>query len=253
MLAILSLITVLVFSLISIKIATIALCHTGLSQETASFQARSAFTGVGFTTSESEQIMNHPVRRKILSWLIVIGNAGIITGISTVILTMTNIEEHGTYTKIIFLVASIGIIWFVSSSKWIDYYISGWISHALKKYTSLDVKDYNNLLRLANDYRVTELIVEQVDWIVDRQLMDTKLRDEGILVLGIQRNNDFIGAPNGTTKILNGDVLILYGRVSSIQELDKRKKGKDGDLEHAKAVVQQQQIEGNLVMENKNK
>ena len=43
------------------RIATVALQLTGLSKANARFQARSAFTGVGYTTSEAEDTVNHPV------------------------------------------------------------------------------------------------------------------------------------------------------------------------------------------------
>lgn len=46
------------------RIATIALTHTGLSRQTARFQARSAFTVVGYTTSESEKLVNHPKEKE---------------------------------------------------------------------------------------------------------------------------------------------------------------------------------------------
>lgn len=54
MLGITSLLVVVTRSILVTRIATLALTHTGLSREAASFQARSAFTGVGFTTSEAE-------------------------------------------------------------------------------------------------------------------------------------------------------------------------------------------------------
>jgi len=41
-------------SLVVTRLATIALSLTGLSSEAASFQARSAFTGTGFTTLEDK-------------------------------------------------------------------------------------------------------------------------------------------------------------------------------------------------------
>ena len=44
------------------RVAARALTLTELSSEAARFQARSAFTGVGFTTSEAEGIVSHPVR-----------------------------------------------------------------------------------------------------------------------------------------------------------------------------------------------
>ena len=64
MLAIISLLLIVALSLIVTRTAAVALTYTGLSQQAASFQARSAFTGVGYTTSEAESLVNHPVRRQ---------------------------------------------------------------------------------------------------------------------------------------------------------------------------------------------
>ena len=78
MIALISLLIVIVVSIIIVRIGAVALEMTGLSREMASFQAQSAFTGTGFTTSESEYVVSHPLRRKIIKMLIFIGNAGII-------------------------------------------------------------------------------------------------------------------------------------------------------------------------------
>jgi hypothetical protein len=58
--------TVLALSMLITGLATSALSMTGLSRESARFQARSAFTGTGFTTQEAEKVVNHPVRRRII-------------------------------------------------------------------------------------------------------------------------------------------------------------------------------------------
>ena len=70
-----------------IRIGSVALEMTGLSREMAAFQAQSAFSGTGFTTSESEYVVSHPLRRKIIRILIFIGNAGIASAIATLVLT----------------------------------------------------------------------------------------------------------------------------------------------------------------------
>lgn len=70
MTAIVSLLLILVLSVLLTRIATVIRVHTGLSREMARFQARSAFSGADFTTSESEKIVNHPLRRKVVSMLI---------------------------------------------------------------------------------------------------------------------------------------------------------------------------------------
>lgn len=54
MTAVLTLLVVILESMVITRIATIALMATGLTRESARFQARSALTGAGFTTSESE-------------------------------------------------------------------------------------------------------------------------------------------------------------------------------------------------------
>jgi hypothetical protein len=75
---------------------TIALTHTGLTKASAKFQARSAFSGAGFTTSESEMVVNHPVRRKIVMLLILLGNAGLVTAVSSLILTFVRQGDSAT-------------------------------------------------------------------------------------------------------------------------------------------------------------
>jgi len=61
---IVAVLTILALSLVITRVATVALTMTGLSRQVARFQARSALTGTGFTTSEAETVVNHPVRRQ---------------------------------------------------------------------------------------------------------------------------------------------------------------------------------------------
>ena len=96
MISIVSLLVVLTLSILVTRIATVALTHTGLSRESAKFQARSAFTGVGFTTNESEKVVNHPLRRRILLALMLLGNAGVVTAVSSLILSFVNLNQSGT-------------------------------------------------------------------------------------------------------------------------------------------------------------
>ena len=72
--------------LIILWIGSIALEKTGMARSKARFQALSALTGTGFTTREAESIVSHPRRRGIATWLIFIGNAGIIAFIILMIL-----------------------------------------------------------------------------------------------------------------------------------------------------------------------
>ena len=87
MAALVSVFAIVVLSLLITRFAVLVLVVTGLSWESARFQARSALTGSGFTTSESEAVVDHPVRRRVIMRLMLIGNAGIVTVIASLVLS----------------------------------------------------------------------------------------------------------------------------------------------------------------------
>jgi hypothetical protein len=244
MIAIVSLLTILTVSILITKIATELLAHTGLARETARFQARSAFTGVGFTTSESEKVVHHPLRRRILQMLMVLGNAGIVTAMSSLILTFVRDgNQSGITLRVVILVTGLVLLYALASSRWVDRRLTNIMGWALKRYTKMDVRDYASLLHVAGEFQVTELQVQPGDWLTDRDLRSAKLRDEGILVLGItRRDGTYLGAPKAATKILPHDTLILYGRASALERLDQRGKGWVGERDHQEAVAEQKKV-----------
>lgn len=244
MIAIISLVLILAFSLIITRIATIALTHTGLSRESAKFQARSAFTGVGFTTSESEKVVNNPVRRRILLLLMLLGNAGIVTGIASLIIGFTAEENtDNTWLRMVILAAGIATLWTVAQSNWIDQRLSVVITRFLNKYTKIDTNDYAGLLQLAGDYRISEIGVDEKHWLCEKELKEARLLDEGIIVLGITRpDGTYIGTPKADTVIMENDSLIIYGRGETMNKLEKRKQTKKGDTDHDRMSRLQKKI-----------
>jgi hypothetical protein len=253
MLSILSLLFVIFISIIITRVATIALTHTGLTRETAKFQARSAFSGAGFTTSESELVVNHPVRRKIVLFLILIGNAGIVAAISSLMLTFVGKDgSWDTTTKIILLAVGFVALWSFATSPWVDRRLSVVIDKVLKRYTDLNVVDYDSLLHLAGEYRLVELAIEANDWLEGKKLSEARLRDEGINVLGVKRTDGtYLGNPDGETQLRANDSVILYGRVASIEALDRRWKSFWGDAEHRDAVAEQKEVEDKEIQMDK--
>ncbi|TML06387.1 MAG: potassium transporter TrkA [Actinobacteria bacterium] len=226
-------------SLIITRVGTAALVHTGLSREVARFQARSAFFGVGFTTSEAESVVNHPVRRRIVLWLVVLGNAGIVTVLASVILSVT--RSHGvSAAELAFLAVGLAALALLGRSRLLERIID----RALDRWTDLDVRDYADLLELTGDFAVAELRVEPGDWLAEETLRDLHLRDEGVVVLGITRaNGNWLGAPDGDTVVHAGDTLVVYGRDDRVCELDERRDDATGDAAHAVAVAEQERLE----------
>lgn len=242
MISILTLLVVMTLSILITRIATVALTYTGLSNESAKFQARSAFTGVGFTTNESEKAVNHPIRRRILLLLMLLGNAGIITAVSSLIISFVNTQESTSIVwNIVLLVTGIVVLWSLAASQWVDRHLSNIIAKILKRYSRLNIQDYSKLLHLAGDYQITELPVEDGDWIAEKRLNKTKLAEEGVIVLGINRpDGEYLGIPDGDTEVYPGDILITYGRIQNIKEVDRRREGAQGNLQHSRQVEDQE-------------
>jgi hypothetical protein len=237
--AVIAVLVTVTVSLLITRVGTSALVHTGLSREVARFQARSAFFGVGFTTSEAESVVNHPVRRRIVLWLVLLGNAGIVTVLASVVLSASS-GSGITLGKAAALAGGLAVLGLLARSR----LLSRLIDAALQRWTDLEVRDYADLLQLHADFTVAELRVEAGDWLADRALRALQLRDEGLIVLGITRaSGDWIGAPDGDTVLRSNDVLVVYGREDRVEEIDERRRGTQGDQAHEVAVAEQERLE----------
>lgn len=244
MIAIGSLLLVVAISMIVTRVATVILTATGMSRPSAQFQARSAFTGAGFTTSESEEIVNHPVRRKVVANLMLLGNAGIVVAASSTILGFGGRGFAGQGWRLLELVLGLLALVYLSRSPAVDRRLTAAISRLLRRYTDLETRDLGGLLQLSGQYAVSELAIEETDWIADRPLNELELREEGIVVLGILRSGGhYLGAPIGASVVATGDILIVYGQETLLVEIDHRAAGPAGDAAHRESVGRQRGLE----------
>ncbi len=244
MLAILSLLITLTLSLLVTRVGTTALTLTGMSREMARFQARSAFTGVGFTTTEAESITSHPVRRQVVMLLMLLGNLGIAAVVATMMISlMRTTESEQLGWNLAILVGGLLALWLCASSRWLERRLNYIIAAGLSRWSRLEVRDYIALLQLRDGYAVTEMTVEALDWLAGKRLVQLRLPDEGVLVLGIQRaSGDYLGAPTADCAIQVGDTLVLYGPIHRIEELDQRRHGRQGDAAHVEACSEHEEV-----------
>lgn len=244
MIAITTVLVALLVSLLVTRIATIALAVTGLSKEAARFQARSAFTGVGFTTSEAESVVNHPVRRRVILLLMLLGNAGLVTIVASLLISFAGAEESvQAWRRIAVLLVGLTALFLLARSKRVDRVLSRIITRLLRRFTDIDARDYAELLQLAGGYGVIELEVQPSHWIADKSLEQLQLRQEGIAVLGVQRKDGtFIGVPRGSLVIEEGDVMVLYGHTKVLGDIGRREAGREGDEMHRLLVEEHEGI-----------
>jgi hypothetical protein len=237
MTALFTLLTVLLLSLLVTRVATVALALTGLSRESARFQARSAFTGAGFTTSESELVVKHPVRRRIVMMLMLLGNAGVVAAVGSLLLAFIETGEPANWgLRLIVLAAGLATLWLLATSHYVDRLVSHVTTRALRRWTSIDVTDYAELLHLAGEYKVVVMPIEAGHWAAGQTLAELNLRAEGMLTLGVERRDGtFLGVPPLETRVNEGDQMTVYGRSSAIDALGHRRASGSAGKDHARA------------------
>ncbi len=238
------LLVVAMLSLLITRVATIALTATGLSRPSARFQARSALSGVGFTTTESEAVVAHPARRRIIMGLMLVGSVGFATSVAGILAGVVGkADASDRATRAAVLIGGLAAIYWVSASKRIDRRLSSIIGRGLARFTDLEVRDYAAMLHVYGEYEVKEMLAEPDAWITGRTLGELRLRDEGILVLGIVRaDGSYLGVPGKHNRIEPGDTLIIYGRDGRFAELTARPPGAGGDEAHKRAVADQREV-----------
>ena len=239
MASIVTLTLVIGFSMLVTKIATIALVHTGMSKDRAQFQARSAFSGAGFTTTESEVVVKHPVRRRIITLLILFGNAGLVTAISSLILGFVGPNTAvGQARHVAFLFTCITLLFLAARSQRIDRLLSRVISKLLDRYANIRSHSLSKLMTLMGDYEVAEVRVKDADWLAGKKLSGLQLQEEGLLVLGIVKpDGTYVGVPRGRYTLEANDELVIYGRAPNIKAISERPDRPSADREHAQSVA----------------
>ena len=141
------------------------------------------------------------------------------------------------------LIGGLSLVYVASTSKRLDRRLSSVIGRILARFTDLDVRDYAALLHVSGEYEVKEMLAAPRSWVTGRTLGELRLRDEGVIVLGIVRGDgSYLGVPRKETRVEPGDTLILYGRDGRFVELTARQVGSEGDASHERAVAAQEDV-----------
>lgn len=200
-----------VISFVIVRIGAVAMRHTGLPGNVARFQCLSALTGTGFTTRESEMIVNYPVRRRILMALMVLGNLGLISVAATAIVSFVDMDRvpGAVAWQITMIVAAVAFTLVVMTNKTLDRIMCDFIGRLLSKFTSLGNRRFQRLLQIADDVTIAEHIYRG-----SRKLTFAGLSSEPrqLSILAIKGQSALVSAPFADdTEISTGDILICLG------------------------------------------
>ncbi|RBP93108.1 TrkA family protein [Cytobacillus firmus] len=197
-----------------IEINTLIFTYTGLDRNIARFQVISMLTGTGFTTGESELIIDHPIRRRVGAFLILFGAFSL----AVIISAISNLLSDAFYTAKISIAAGVLIIIiFLLKMPKVKDYLSEKLEHELEEHFDFrDLPIREALLTDDTDHVLDYTINESCDFI-DKELRELIEEDEDINVLYIQRGEIKIRKDRLVTDLQEGDHIILYGDEQTIE------------------------------------
>ena len=212
------LITIFV-SFIVVRIGGFALQLTGIEPDVARFQALSAFSGTGFTTREAERVVGHKTRRRIVTILIILGNAGTVTVIATLVASFTQVEGYmWFFIQLAIIVAGIfGLYKLIIRSsigqRFIDWLQRPFVNRILRGAPAIE-----EVFHMEKDWAINLVLIEKNSRSIGMSVADITAEGD-IDMLGIDRAGTYLTRPDSEEKIMQGDRLLVYGNRKSVKRV----------------------------------
>lgn len=206
--------------LLIIEMARLALESTGLNKEVARFQAISLLTGTGFTTSEAELVIRHPVRRKVAEVLIIFGH---ISFALIIAIFFNLLSQEFTYDHLFYGIVLLTSIFLLFRLRWFQNIIIRSMRVSLNKHATIEdifhltERDIVTQIKLCEKHKPLFNDLEQLD--LANKYDIHILTIERLKTDGLEPQNGFIKHPTGSTRLQNGDKLLIYGKKEKIEEV----------------------------------
>jgi MFS family permease len=212
------LITILI-SFIVVRIGGFALQLTGIEPDVARFQALSAFSGTGFTTAEAERVVRHRTRRRIVTILIILGNAGLVTIIATLVASFTQVSGYSWFfIRLAIIVLSIIVFYQLIIRSRLGNRIARWFRKPITNYIIRVSPTIEEILHIGKDWSVSTVRIEEKSKHIGLSLAELMAKT-GVEVLAIERADAAITKPHTEEKVADGDRLFVYGTRKAIRSL----------------------------------
>ncbi|MFC1999816.1 TrkA C-terminal domain-containing protein [Chloroflexota bacterium] len=211
-------------SFLIVRAAAIALMITGMDQTKARFQALSAFSGTGFTTREAESIVNHPVRRRIATWLMILGNAGIVMVIVTATTSVVTTKGYQLAITVAVLIVGTYLVIKLGRHRGLTRRWERFIARRFIKSRLFAGRIVENLTNVSGDYEIVRAFVTEDSPLLGASIAQANLQEHESYLLGIERGDKWISLPQSDEKVLQGDNLVVYGLTSVLERLFRPEK-----------------------------
>ncbi len=215
--AIFPVIVIIIIFFFIVRVATIILKLTGLDENTARFQAISAFTGTGFTTREAEIVLDNSIRRKTVIALMIMGKIGIVSIIASIFFSFGKGGLANDLGKAVVLITILLLLYWLTTLKGFSTTLNRFIEKQLIAKGIVKQRILEELFSLPKGYGIAKLTVTENSKEKGMTLAEAGFIDKSILVLSIERDNELIPFPHANDRLQAGDKLLCYGLLDSIK------------------------------------
>lgn len=220
MYAVATFLVVAVLSMAFTRLAAGALIATGLPPDVASFQARSAFSGAGFTTTEAENVVNNPDSRKIISTTMFVGNLGTPTLVVTVLVGFLAPGPGNTVERVMVAISGLVLaVLLVTNRPMKRWLVKVGQREAQRRLLPRLDNQVVELLSVGDDFVVGAVQVVAGTGSAAQSLRSIDDALPAVRVLGVQQSEGFFGTPPVDLELAAGDKIIAYGLRSDLQNL----------------------------------
>jgi len=206
-------------SFIVVRIGGFALQLTGIEPDVARFQALSAFSGTGFTTREAERVVGNRTRRRIVTILIILGNAGTVTVIATLVASFTQVSGYTWFfIRLAIIIGGIfGLYQLIIRSN-VGRRIPDWLQRPVMNRILRGAPAVEEIFHVEKDWAISLVTIKGSSKSIGQSVADITAEGD-IEILGINRAGTYLTRPDREEKIAEGDQLLVYANRKSVKRV----------------------------------
>ena len=199
---------------------SVALEATGMERKKARFQALSALTGTGFTTREAEEIVGHPRRRLIATWLMFLGSVGIILFLLILlVILLVGVKPAKPTSPVLIILSAIPpiiliVLYWIGVLDKLGTLIVNWLKRSSYFTSEFSIKE---IVHQSGDYSIARLTVGRKAPEVGCKIGDIDLAKQDIRILAIERGDRTLAFPEAKEMVQAGDHLLCYGKTEKLK------------------------------------
>ncbi|PZE22345.1 hypothetical protein [Paenibacillus xerothermodurans] len=216
-----------------LEIAASLLIISGLKKEIARFQAISMLTATGFTTKESELILRHPLRRSLAMFLILFGVFSLAVLISTITSMM---QQNFKLPQLVTITSGLAILLLLVRTKKVNEALTRSFHRRLEQDFETHELPIAEVLYTSQDDLFTAVEIFEDSDALGLSAHKMLTPEQDIELLLIERGNHKIRRQCKDMEIQEGDILLVYGSKSAIENKFHR------ELQRMRAEMENEQL-----------